>query len=373
MCRIGLRRRRPTRQPDAPGRSSDSAVGTVSGTRTQAVCCAYSVGRRAARGLPAAGAGAGARQGPGAGVRDQDRRGVRDLPAQRGSQHAVRRPPHLQPHADARPSRHPRAARHPARVGVDFITANAEYGPGQFEFNWGPASGIAGPDTSYTFKNAVKEIAARHGLIGTFMSKPINGAAGCGAHFHVSLLDATGEALMGDERTRSACRSVPAVRGRQPQVRQGHLQPARADAELLQAPAAAHLLALQHLLGRRGPVGPRPYQGRQHRVAPRRARAPSGLRTRTWSPLARSPPGCSGSGSASRYHPAVRRPPGGGRRPPRAAAADAARGARGGRRSSPWSCWGRSSSTVVRVRRYELQRFDDHVTDWERDEYLEIY
>jgi glutamine synthetase len=25
------------------------------------------------------------------------------------------------------------------------------------------------------------------------------------------------------------------------------------------------------------------------------------------------------------------------------------------------------------VRRYELQRFDDHVTDWERDEYLEMY
>ncbi len=25
------------------------------------------------------------------------------------------------------------------------------------------------------------------------------------------------------------------------------------------------------------------------------------------------------------------------------------------------------------IRRYELQRFDDHVTDWERDEYLELY
>jgi len=25
------------------------------------------------------------------------------------------------------------------------------------------------------------------------------------------------------------------------------------------------------------------------------------------------------------------------------------------------------------VRRYELQRFEDHVTDWERTEYLEIY
>ena len=25
------------------------------------------------------------------------------------------------------------------------------------------------------------------------------------------------------------------------------------------------------------------------------------------------------------------------------------------------------------MRRYELQRFDDHVTDWERDEYVEIF
>ena len=25
------------------------------------------------------------------------------------------------------------------------------------------------------------------------------------------------------------------------------------------------------------------------------------------------------------------------------------------------------------IRRHELQRFDDHVTDWERDEYVEIY
>jgi glutamine synthetase len=25
------------------------------------------------------------------------------------------------------------------------------------------------------------------------------------------------------------------------------------------------------------------------------------------------------------------------------------------------------------MRRYELQRFDDHVTDWERNEYVEVY
>jgi hypothetical protein len=25
------------------------------------------------------------------------------------------------------------------------------------------------------------------------------------------------------------------------------------------------------------------------------------------------------------------------------------------------------------MRRYELQRFDDHVTDWERQEYIEVF
>jgi hypothetical protein len=25
------------------------------------------------------------------------------------------------------------------------------------------------------------------------------------------------------------------------------------------------------------------------------------------------------------------------------------------------------------MRRYELQRFDDHVTDWERQEYTEVF
>ena len=83
------------------------------------------------------------------------------------------------------------------KIGVDLITANAEYGPGQFELNFGPGDGLEGPDKAYTYKNAVKEIAHKHQLIGTFMSKPINGLAGCGAHFHISLLDAKGTSIMG--------------------------------------------------------------------------------------------------------------------------------------------------------------------------------
>ncbi len=85
-------------------------------------------------------------------------------------------------------------------AGIDLITASAEYGPSQFEVNFGPGDGLAGPDRSYTFKNAVKEICQQHGLHGTFMSKPITGSAGCGAHFHISLLDLrTGESVMGDD------------------------------------------------------------------------------------------------------------------------------------------------------------------------------
>jgi glutamine synthetase len=37
-----------------------------------------------------------------------------------------------------------------AAVGVDTITANAEYGPGQMEINFAPAWGVAAADHSYS-------------------------------------------------------------------------------------------------------------------------------------------------------------------------------------------------------------------------------
>jgi glutamine synthetase len=47
---------------------------------------------------------------------------------------------------------------------------------------------MAGPDQAFTFKNGVKELAHREGLIATFMSKPFAGGAGSGAHNHLGLL-----------------------------------------------------------------------------------------------------------------------------------------------------------------------------------------
>ncbi|RME50986.1 MAG: glutamine synthetase [Caldilineae bacterium] len=74
-------------------------------------------------------------------------------------------------------------------MGVDIITANAEYGPGQMEINFAPASGIEAADQAFTFKNGVKEIVAQHGYMASFMTKPYADQSACGCHYHHSLVD----------------------------------------------------------------------------------------------------------------------------------------------------------------------------------------
>jgi glutamine synthetase len=72
-------------------------------------------------------------------------------------------------------------------AGVDLITADLEYAPGQIEINFAPAWGIAGADQAYTFKNSVKEIAQQSGKIASFMTKPDINLSANGCHFNQSL------------------------------------------------------------------------------------------------------------------------------------------------------------------------------------------
>ncbi len=74
-------------------------------------------------------------------------------------------------------------------AGIDVITHNCEYSPSQYEINFGPGIGLEGADKAFTFKNAIKELAHRNGLLATFMSKPASDMAGCGCHVHVSLVN----------------------------------------------------------------------------------------------------------------------------------------------------------------------------------------
>src|SRR5260370_28813329 len=72
-------------------------------------------------------------------------------------------------------------------IGIDIITANAEYGPGQFEINYGPQEGLRAGDLGFTFKNGVQNISRQMGYHATFVTEPFTDQAADGAHTHISL------------------------------------------------------------------------------------------------------------------------------------------------------------------------------------------
>ncbi|MBD0335906.1 MAG: glutamine synthetase, partial [Cyanobacteria bacterium Co-bin13] len=82
---------------------------------------------------------------------------------------------------------------------IDVITYNCEHAPSQFEINYGPAIGLKAADKAFTFKNAVKEITHRLGYLATFMTKPYPDKSGSCCHFHISLWDKDGHNLFLDK------------------------------------------------------------------------------------------------------------------------------------------------------------------------------
>jgi len=76
-------------------------------------------------------------------------------------------------------------------AGIDIITSNAEYGPGQMEINFSPTEGHRAADRAFTFKNAVKEMAQQSGYLASFMTRPYADQSSNGGHFHHALIDHT--------------------------------------------------------------------------------------------------------------------------------------------------------------------------------------
>jgi glutamine synthetase len=72
-------------------------------------------------------------------------------------------------------------------------TVMSEYAPGQFEITLQHRDDVlAAVDEAVQFKRLIKGVAARHGLIASFMAKPFTDRAGSGAHLHLSLADESG-------------------------------------------------------------------------------------------------------------------------------------------------------------------------------------
>lgn len=73
--------------------------------------------------------------------------------------------------------------------GLSPRTLNQEWGPTQYELTFDAVEGLAAGDASFTYKTYAKEIAAQHGLLLSFMTKPFSGLSGSSSHVHLSLFD----------------------------------------------------------------------------------------------------------------------------------------------------------------------------------------
>jgi glutamine synthetase len=76
-------------------------------------------------------------------------------------------------------------------LGLPLRSVELELGPSQCEFTFGPQVGLAPADTMVLFRSAVKQIARRHGLHASFMCRPrFPNAFSSGWHLHQSLMKA---------------------------------------------------------------------------------------------------------------------------------------------------------------------------------------
>lgn len=83
-------------------------------------------------------------------------------------------------------------------MGLDVEVGHHEVALGQHEIDFRFADALHTADNVLTFKYTVKAIAAKYGLIASFMPKPIYGVNGSGMHCHQSIFDTKGTNLFFD-------------------------------------------------------------------------------------------------------------------------------------------------------------------------------
>ncbi len=84
-------------------------------------------------------------------------------------------------------------------MGFEIEASHHEVAEGQHEVNFKYADALECADNTLTFKWVVKSIAKKHGLHATFMPKPIFGINGSGMHTNQSLFNLDGSNAFADE------------------------------------------------------------------------------------------------------------------------------------------------------------------------------
>lgn len=88
--------------------------------------------------------------------------------------------------------------RHLTALGFELQQMDHEDAIGQYEINYRFDDALAAADRYQLFKLTAHAVAQQHGATFSCMPKPLAGAPGSGLHFHVSLTDANGNAVMAD-------------------------------------------------------------------------------------------------------------------------------------------------------------------------------
>ncbi len=87
-----------------------------------------------------------------------------------------------------------------SKMGLEIEVGHHEVALGQHEIDFRFTDALRAADNVLTLKYTVKAIAAKHGLVASFMPKPIYGINGSGMHCHQSLFDVQGNNLFFDEQ-----------------------------------------------------------------------------------------------------------------------------------------------------------------------------
>jgi glutamine synthetase len=262
------------------------------------------------------------------------------------------------------------------QFGIDIITANSEYAGSQWEIVFGPSTGMAGPDVAFSFKNAVKELAHQEGLIASFMSKPFADSAGCGAHNHIGLrdLESDGNAMSDQDHhwgLSQTGRSFVA----------GQLRHARSIYTLLAPTVNCFKRQRTHTFSPTnvswGPEDRSAFvrvKGGDPRSKHVENRAPTGLSNPYLASAGLLAAGVLGIANGLELEPPAVPPAEEDESKPKLpATVEESLEALESDRAIVELLGDEFVRAYGAMRRYELQRFADHVTDWELQEYLELY
>jgi glutamine synthetase len=109
-----------------------------------------------------------------------------------------------------------RVASYARAQGIPASAAITEYAPGQFEINLKhQADAVAAADHAVLLKRAIEAAARIDGQQASFMAKPFLDQAGSGMHIHVSMVDARGKNLFGENGAKGETLLLQAIAGLQ--------------------------------------------------------------------------------------------------------------------------------------------------------------